>query len=94
MFWFSDADWAGDVNDRKPTSGFLSVLNGGPLTWKSKKQSCVALSTSEAEYIALSGAAQECIWLSVRSPPGPATLHEDCNDQESSVSRKSQTCGH
>ena len=42
---FSDADWAGDVNDRKSTSGYLFVLNGGPLTWKSKKQSCVALST-------------------------------------------------
>ena len=39
---FSDADWAGDVNDRKSTSGYLFVLNGGPPTWKSKKQSCVA----------------------------------------------------
>ena len=57
-FGFSDADWAGDVSDRGFISGYLFALSGGPLTEKSKKQSCAALSTSEAEYIAQSGAAQ------------------------------------
>ena len=56
---YSDADWAGDVNDRKSTSGYLFMMNGGAVTWKSKKQSCVALSTAEAEYVALSSAAQD-----------------------------------
>ena len=60
---FSDADWVGDVNDRKSTTGYLFQLSGGAVTWKSKKQSCVALSTAEAEYIALSSAAQESVWL-------------------------------
>ena len=38
-------------------------IGGTPVTWKSKKQSCVALSTAEAEYMALSSAAQEAIWI-------------------------------
>ena len=60
---FSDADWAGDVNDRKSTSGYVFLLSGGAVSWSSKKQKCVALSTAEAEYIALSSASQESIWL-------------------------------
>ncbi len=55
--------WAGDVNDRKSTSGYLFLISGGAVTWKSKKQSCVALSTAEAEYVALSSAAQGSVWL-------------------------------
>ncbi|POM60455.1 polyprotein [Phytophthora palmivora] len=48
---FSDADWAGD-KEAKSTSGGVLVLNGMPIAWYSKKQSTVALSTAEAEYIA------------------------------------------
>lgn len=60
---FSDADWAGDVTDRKSTSGFVFQLVGGPISWGSKKQSSVSLSTSEAEYVALSLAIQEAKWV-------------------------------
>lgn len=60
---FSDADWTGDVNDRKSTSGYVFLLSGGAVSWSSKKQKCVALSTAEAEYIALCSASQESIWL-------------------------------
>ena len=60
---YSDADWAGDVGDRKSTSGYVFLLGGAAISWKSSKQSCVALSTAEAEYVALSAAAQEAIWL-------------------------------
>lgn len=60
---YSDADWGGDIIDRKSTSGYLFKLNGGTVSWRSKKQSCVAISTAEAEYIALSAAAQESLWL-------------------------------
>ena len=80
---FSDADWAGDINDRKSTSGYLFQLSGGAVTWKSKKQGCVALSTAEAEYIALSSAAQESVWLRQlttelgSSPKTPTTIFED-----------------
>ena len=60
---YSDADRAGDVSDRKSTSGFVFNLVGGPISWASKKQSSVSLSTSEAEYIALSLAIQEAKWI-------------------------------
>ncbi|KAG2876312.1 Retrovirus-related Pol polyprotein from transposon TNT 1-94 [Phytophthora cactorum] len=60
---YSDADWAGDLADRKSTSGYTFMLTGAPVSWGSKKQSSVSLSTSEAEYIALSLAIQEGKWI-------------------------------
>jgi len=60
---FSDADWGGDRKDRKSTSGYIFKLANGPISWGSKKQQIVALSTSEAEYIALALAVQEGIWI-------------------------------
>ena len=60
---FSDSDWAGNLDDRKSISGNLFVYGGGAISWLSKKQPVIALSTSEAEYIALSYAVQEAIWL-------------------------------
>ena len=47
--------------DRKSTSGFVFCIAGGPISWKSKIQDTVALSTAEAKYVALSSASQECI---------------------------------
>ena len=60
---YSDSDWAGDVNDRKSTSGYLFKLSGAPISWRSKKQTSIALSTAEVEYIALSSATQEAMRL-------------------------------
>ena len=60
---FSDSDWAGDLVDWRSTSGYIFQAAGTAVSWKRWKQSCVALSTAEAEYIALSQAAQEAIWL-------------------------------
>ena len=60
---YSDSDWAGDLDDRKSTSGFMLMLCGAGISWRSKKQTSVALSTTEAEYIALSGAVQEAVWM-------------------------------
>ena len=49
----SDADWASDKSNCASTSAFVWALAGGPISWSSKKQSCIALSTAEAEYVAL-----------------------------------------
>ena len=72
---YCDADWAGDADDRKSTSGYVFVLAGAPISWRSKKQTCVALSTAEAEYIALASAAQEAVWLRelINELDGPLT---------------------
>ena len=63
IFGYSDSDWAGDVGDRRLTSGYIFLLSGAGISWRSKKQSSVALSSAEAKYVALSGATQEAIWL-------------------------------
>ena len=55
----SDADWAGDLDDRHSTTGNVFLMAGGAISWMNKKQAIVALSTSEAEYVALSSATQE-----------------------------------
>ena len=63
MHGFTDSDWGGDSATRKSTSGYIFFWNGGPITWKSKMQSCIAQSTAEAEYIAASESSKECKWL-------------------------------
>ena len=60
---YSDADWAGDIVDRISTTGYVFLMSGGAVSWRSKKQSCVALSTAEAEYMALASTFQEAIWM-------------------------------
>ncbi|XP_022149979.1 riboflavin biosynthesis protein PYRR, chloroplastic-like [Momordica charantia] len=56
---YSDADWGGDMDERKSTSGYVFLLNNGAISWSSKKQTCIALSTMEVEFVALSVAVQE-----------------------------------
>ena len=53
LLGYSDTDWAGDKDSRRSTSGHLFLLGGGAIVWSSKKPTSVALSTVEAEYIAL-----------------------------------------
>jgi hypothetical protein len=60
---FSDSDFTGDADDRRSTTGNIFILNGGPVSWRSQKQKCVALSTAESEYIAASMATKEVVWL-------------------------------
>lgn len=60
---YCDADWASDVHDRKSCTGYIFLLQGGAVSWSSRKQQTVALSTAEAEYMAMSAAAQEALWL-------------------------------
>ena len=60
---YSDADWAGDRNTRRSTSGYIFNVGSGAISWSSKQQPTVALSTCEAEYIGQTHAAKEAIWL-------------------------------
>ncbi|CAG7785863.1 unnamed protein product, partial [Allacma fusca] len=75
---FVDADLAGDTSDYKSTSGLILFLFGSPIVWRAKKQNCVAVSSGESEYVALS----QCVCevrairnlLSVLGFPLPPTL--------------------
>ena len=60
---YVDADYAGDLDSRRSTTGMIFLLQNSPIVWKSQTQKCVALSTAEAEYIALSAAVQEATYL-------------------------------
>lgn len=60
---YSDADWANGKIDRKSVTGWVAKLNGDPISWASKKQRTVALSTCEAELYAKAAAIQEILWV-------------------------------
>ena len=59
---FTDSDWGSDPDDRTSRSGYVLTL-GAAITWQSKKQRCVAASSTDAEYIALSEAEREAVYL-------------------------------
>ena len=60
---YSDSDYAGDKSDRKCILGYVYMLGGAPIAWRSRKQKSVATSTTEAEYMALSSCAREGMWM-------------------------------
>ena len=62
LFAFSDVDWAGNLDDHRSTTGYVFVLSNAPVSWRSVGQSCVALLSAEAEYVALAATAQEAVW--------------------------------
>ena len=73
----SDADWAGS-SDRKSTSGYFTFIDGNLVTWRSKKQKVVALSSAEAEFREISKGVCELLWLrslltEIGYPPSVAT---------------------
>ena len=90
---YADADWGFNLVDRKSTTGYIFMMNGGPISWTSRKQTTVALSTMEAEYIALSDAARETIahltffhTISIELPP--PVLYTDNQAAESIAKRE------
>jgi hypothetical protein len=60
---YSDADFATDFGDRKSRTGYVLMLNGGPVIWASQKQGCTTMSTTESEYIAAASIALQVVWL-------------------------------
>ena len=73
---YLDADWAGCVDDRKSTSGTAFFLGGCLVSWSSKKQSSVSLSTAEAEYIAAAACCTQILWMKQTLQ----YIHVTCNE--------------
>ncbi len=83
---YSDSDWAADLSDRRSTTGYCFSLteSGPPISWKSKKQTTVALSTCKAKYMALAMTMQESLYLiqlmsgmENERQPAPVKIFED-----------------
>ena len=60
---YTDSDYAGDIDDRRSTSGYAFMLSGAVVAWASKKQPVVTLSTTEAEFVAAAFCACQCVWM-------------------------------
>jgi len=63
LWGWVDADWAGDTVFRRSHTGYILMMNGGPIFWKSRRQDNISLSTSEAEFVTASQTVQEVIYL-------------------------------
>jgi hypothetical protein len=78
-----DSDWAADLDSRRSHTCYVLMPSGGAVSWKSRRQDCVSLSTSEAEYVAASQCEQEVVYLRwiLRdfgfTPIGPTRVYED-----------------
>jgi len=59
---YVDADYDGDVETRRSTTGFLITIGNVPTSWCSKLQHCVAISTAESEYYSISECGKQCVW--------------------------------
>jgi len=60
---YADADWGSDVDTRKSVTGYVIKLAGAPISWTSRKQKTVALSSTEAEYMSLTDAIKQLVWM-------------------------------
>jgi hypothetical protein len=60
---YCDANWGGDANERHSTTGYVFFVGVGTVSWNCKRQPTIALSTTEAEYMATSRCTKEAIWL-------------------------------
>lgn len=60
---YCDADWASNCDDRRSTTGFCFKKQNGSISWNSKRQKTIALSSTEAEYMSLSAISQEALWI-------------------------------
>ena len=90
---FADADWATDTSNRKSQSGYVFMVYGGAVSWRSKKQPTIATSSCEAEIISLSMSMKEALWLRMLmselkliDPEEPTKVFEDNQGAKALVS--------
>ena len=94
---YSDADWASDIDSHHSITGNVFVMSGGATSWLSQKQATVALSTEEAEYIAMGSATQEAIWLRQRMSDLKVSVQgqtEILEDNQGSIVMAKNPVGH
>ena len=79
LWGWVDADWAGDIDTRRSHTGYILMMNGGPISRKSRRQDNVSLSTSEAEFVAASQAGQDTLYLleTLKDFGYPTKIYED-----------------
>lgn len=63
IYGYVDADWGNDTDERRSFSGYVFLMAGAAVTWSCKRQSTVAVSSTETEYIAMAFTAKEALWL-------------------------------
>ena len=82
---YCDASWASDRDDARSTTGWITLLNGNPISWCSRKQVTAAASTAEAEYMAMHELVKEMIWLKQLCEemhiPITMPMHIKCDNQ-------------
>jgi len=60
---YCDVDWVSDLEDRRSTTGFVFMMGGGAISWSSKRQPTIVLSTTKVEYMASMQATKKTIWM-------------------------------
>jgi hypothetical protein len=63
LYGYADADWASDPGSRRSTTGYLVLLSGSAISWNSRAQKTIALSSTEAEYMSLSDTCRQLVWM-------------------------------
>ncbi|XP_057972764.1 secreted RxLR effector protein 161-like [Malania oleifera] len=96
MVGYMDANYAGDLDDKRSTIWYVFSLVGGPICWRYMVQSLVALSTTESEYMAVAEATKEALWVRELIAPGELLLEKVhmSNNAVDMLSKRSTTDKH